>query len=255
MRRAGFTMVELIFVIVVIGILSSIALPKFGEVKDKAKVNSELSFMHSFDGVITARREFQMDDFANAEVDWHNLGADASSDEDEMGAALLEANKAKTILGGIGKKMGNLKAIAYGIVDSNGVYEDDEGTLHYSLIILKSTASDSVTGVKASKKIESGDFKGKPDKNDFWVFNPSSVDFMIEGSAGTQTASILNPTIIEAGTIGLVDVNGSSSVNFGYYDSEGSGNGDIEFRYPSVEHYKIFNSLISPEEESDDEEE
>ena len=38
MKRAGFTMIELIFVIVILGILSAVALPKFIGVADQAKV-------------------------------------------------------------------------------------------------------------------------------------------------------------------------------------------------------------------------
>jgi prepilin-type N-terminal cleavage/methylation domain-containing protein len=38
MKRAGFTMIELIFVIVILGILSAVALPKFIGVSDQARV-------------------------------------------------------------------------------------------------------------------------------------------------------------------------------------------------------------------------
>ena len=38
MKRAGFTMIELIFVIVILGILSAVALPKFIGVSDQATV-------------------------------------------------------------------------------------------------------------------------------------------------------------------------------------------------------------------------
>lgn len=38
MKRAGFTMIELIFVIVILGILSAVALPKFIGVSEQAKV-------------------------------------------------------------------------------------------------------------------------------------------------------------------------------------------------------------------------
>ena len=37
MKRAGFTMIELIFVIVILGILSAVALPKFIGVSEQAK--------------------------------------------------------------------------------------------------------------------------------------------------------------------------------------------------------------------------
>lgn len=41
--KSGFTMIELIFVIVVLGILAAVAMPKFVNVQDDAKVSSEKS--------------------------------------------------------------------------------------------------------------------------------------------------------------------------------------------------------------------
>ncbi len=45
MKRAGFTMIELIFVIVILGILSAVALPKFIGVSDQAKAGKLLAYV------------------------------------------------------------------------------------------------------------------------------------------------------------------------------------------------------------------
>ena len=43
MKRSGFTMIELIFVIVILGILASVAIPKLAATRDDAKVSKTLS--------------------------------------------------------------------------------------------------------------------------------------------------------------------------------------------------------------------
>ena len=43
MKRSGFTMIELIFVIVILGILASVAIPKLAATRDDAKVSKSLN--------------------------------------------------------------------------------------------------------------------------------------------------------------------------------------------------------------------
>ena len=62
MKRSGFTMIELIFVIVILGILASVAIPKLAATRDDAKVSkaaSEVSTLVSdFSAYYTSQGKF-----------------------------------------------------------------------------------------------------------------------------------------------------------------------------------------------------
>jgi len=54
MRRSGFTMIELIFVIVILGILASVAIPKLAATRDDAKISKALSELATLKGDLSS---------------------------------------------------------------------------------------------------------------------------------------------------------------------------------------------------------
>jgi len=197
MRRSGFTMVELIFVIIIIGILSVAALPKFGDIRDRAKVNSEAGAMEGLNSAIIAKMEFQMEDTGNIQVDWHDNVSDGTA-----ATTYTTINDDRKVLKSIIKKGDDIHIVAYYDTDAdagdpiNGVALANNSTAGYDdILALKGAASNSVTGIR-----KDNDAKGKPDKNDFWIFNGTSESIKVFHNDGNA-----RETLIESGELALID--------------------------------------------------
>ncbi len=54
MKRSGFTMIELVFVIVILGILASVAIPKLAATRDDANISALATSINTGMNVIVA---------------------------------------------------------------------------------------------------------------------------------------------------------------------------------------------------------
>jgi prepilin-type N-terminal cleavage/methylation domain-containing protein len=208
MKRNGFTMIELIVVIVIIGILSAAAIPQFTNVKDMAKVNSEVSSINSLDSVIMAEIESRSKSYGDTKINWHNYADMNDTVAGNRAGHYKSINEDNLVLSKIAKRNRALEIVGWKGIDHRGYSSYYDG-LFYDAIVLKIEATKAATGAKYVMDAPGQDIAGEPDRNDFWVFNPSSVDLNIQ----TRNArSPINPTVVASGEIKLIDVNGTSPV-------------------------------------------
>lgn len=242
-RKQAFTMIELIFTIVIIGVLGAFAVPQFLKTTASAKVNSEISTMNNLGSSLEwskqnyvdiatpewaggndgKRYTFDVDNdgfeefYLNgklANLHFENpavVAASATSGTDSelttmtvaaKGAAYATANTKGELFRKVSKDGGvGMRVVAYS--NKVGVNGDD-------VLFLKGKASDTISGTEYPSLEDGGtnrDLVGKPDRNDFWVFNGTADSVIIDldgDGAGTDR------TTVPAYSTKLIDVNGTT---------------------------------------------
>lgn len=207
MKRNAFTMIELIVVIIIIGILATAAIPQFTNVKDMAKVNSELSSISSIDSAVLAEIEAQDKRYGDIKVNWHEYTDmnDTIATVAGRAAHYKSINDQNIVLSKVAKRNKGFEIVGWKQIDSIGNSSYNDG-LFCDAFVLKAEATKATTGAKYPEDAAGQDIKGEPDRNDFWIFNPSSVDLNI---ISRNARSPINSTVVASGEIKLVDVNGT----------------------------------------------
>jgi len=195
MNKPAFTMIELIFVIVIIGILASIAVPKFLGIKDNAKKTAEIATMSAVSTAIDgAHAEWSINE---GDFVWGNNQHNSINPLNAVGYPdNLSANS---------HTFGALLKANTGSNKFQKVYENN--TSDFTFSVFTGPASNTQTGVKYDRNAKNSDIVGRPDKNDYWIYasyiNPNKI------CKETYTQRVLH-----AGDIILIDVNGTSPTNY-----------------------------------------
>ncbi len=236
MNKRAFTLIELIFIIVIIGILASIAIPKFNRLDETAKINAEISTMNSAEKSLQWANASYADAInngyaANNDGNISTFDIDGDGKEEEFGDGMLltlhsdikeakfdstsfmDMSKKYAIFNDQGKIFSKilknstaLRVIAYIPASENGINEPGRGedSTSYDIIAITAQASSRFSGVKEDPV--KGDFKNKPDMNDFWVYNGSPYPIDLNASEGVILSH--NNTSIMPGSLVLIDING-----------------------------------------------
>lgn len=187
-QRSAFTMVELIFVIVIIGILASVAIPKLSGVSDGAKKTAEIATISAVSTALeSAHGEWSINE---GDFKWGN---NRKSDE------LNTTNGYPKILSDDDKNP--FKYVTKG--DSKDF--EKKACNDTRISIFTGPASNPNLGVKFDTKASNSDITGKPDKNDYWVYVHSIT---------ADANCTIGGKVLYAGDFVLIDVNGTTPTTY-----------------------------------------
>jgi len=237
-NKKAFTLIELVFIIVIIGVLASIAVPKFNKMDDTAKINAEISGMreveNALEWVSASYKDILNSGYRGGkDGDMNTFDVDDDGKEEEFGEGMLLTlhsdyknskfksksfmdmsrkyaifNDKGSIFSKVVKNGKVFRVIAYINGSENGLNVNGRGddSTSYDVIAVTAQASSRFAGVAESQT--NGDFKGRPDNNDFWIYNGTPYPIDINAS---QEGVIIsdNHKNIPSGGLVLIDINGS----------------------------------------------
>lgn len=184
MKRA-FSLVELIFVLVIIGILAGVAIPKFTHLTSNTKISAELATASTIQSAVNdVHSEWIM---AEGPFSWGNGETTDCSDSDPSNDGDFNCTTGYPILG----DCGNNQPFTHILKNSNVVdtkwkcKDNNDGTYYF-----KGPASKKDSGVKPQSETDEKHGKGKPDCSDYWEYNISNGTFTLKDNSNQQCTSI-----------------------------------------------------------------
>jgi prepilin-type N-terminal cleavage/methylation domain-containing protein len=189
----AFTLIELIFIIVIIGVLSSFAIPRFRGMSANAKISAEIATMSS---VLTALEEVNGEWSINEGTFNWGIGTNSSSNPTIFN---MNTGYPRTLNSPItNQTFGRIIRI-----------NSSEYTTQYSdnnITIFTGPASSPTDGVSSANEREN-----RPDQNDYWIYAFNTPVAGCRVNTGTPTA---RTKVIFPGDFVLIDVGGTATTDY-----------------------------------------